>query len=80
MRYEYRRLEVGWEDLAPGPAADRLRLHDSARAEPVALLRAASESPGAFRARLGTFVLAYLNALGQAGQTSPGLPALRHFW
>ena len=65
--YEYRRLEVGWEDLAPGPAADRLRLHDSARAEPVTLTRAEGESPAAFRERLGAFVLAYLNTLGRAG-------------
>jgi hypothetical protein len=65
-RYEYRRLEVGWEDLGPIPA-DRLRLHDSAQAEPITLTRDAGEGAEAFRARRCAFLLEYLNALGRDG-------------
>jgi hypothetical protein len=64
--YEYRRLEVGWEDFEAAPG-DRLHLHDSGAPDPLVLERGPGEGMAAFLARQKTFMLGYLNLLGQGG-------------
>ena len=68
-RYQYRRLDVGWQDEQPGrPPPDRYRIFDSGGgAEPLVLERAAGEAPEAFAHRLRATVTDLLNVLGQDG-------------
>jgi len=65
-RYEYQRLDVGWEDLGPAPA-DRCCIHGGVGPDPSVLVRGADEDRERFVRRTRDVITKTLNTLGRAG-------------